>query len=331
MSGPLPSPAQRAWMDLRDGLFIHYGVNTFNDCEWSDGSLPAASFRPERIDADGWVEAAEAAGLRLVVLVAKHIDGFALWPTRHTPYRSVDAGRPCDVVGAVADACRRRGLAFGLYYALWDQRHDRGDAAYADFACAQLDELLTSYGRIAELWFDGAWEKIHPQASGNSDESWKTWSPDRFRAAWDAVGRRRWQWDRIHRLVHERQPGCLVLNNTTTHFPGVPWGPVEARTGEKAEAAGVDRTVWTIDGVERFLPLQIETTLSRQGPPGPFADGSWFWHAWDRSCASPAQVAAWRAEARRREAVLLLNAGPGPDGRLRPEDRDLLRSLGRPR
>jgi alpha-L-fucosidase len=304
-------------------------VNTFHVCVWSDGSLPVATFPPGGIDAAGWADAACAAGLGMVVLVAKHIDGFALWPTAHSPYSVAASPCPVDVVAAAAAACRARGLGFGLYYALWDRRHDTGDdAAYAAFVRAQVTELATRYGALAELWFDGAWEKIHPTASGNRDESWKTWDEARFRTAWERTARRRWEWDRLVDLIRAHQPGCVVLNNTTTHFPGVPWGPVDARTGEKAERLATDREIWDQDGTPVRLPLQIETTLSRQGPPGPFADGSWFWHAWDRSCASVDEVRAWRAAARARGAVLLLNAGPGPDGRLRPEDDRLLRALG---
>jgi alpha-L-fucosidase len=320
------SPAQSAWKALGFGLFVHFGINTFHDVEWSDGSLDASAYRPDGFDPASWCAAAKAAGARFLVLTAKHIDGFCNWPSAHGDgytVRETPFGR--DLVGEVAAAARDAGLAFGLYYALWDRRCALygDDAAYAERVLAHLEELLTRYGPIAELWFDGAWMKF----AGGSEAGPQVPDEAALLEAWNREGRPRWHWDRIHATVKRLQPDCVVLNNGTTRFPGVPLGPVDARCGEKATALRGDRTLWTLDGRETYLPLQIEATASRQGPPGFFADGSWFFHPWDHSVASVAQVREWLDQARRLDAVFLLNVGPSSTGRLRPEDEALLHGL----
>jgi hypothetical protein len=119
----------------------------------------------------------------------------------------------------------------------------------------------------------------------------------------------------------------MVLNNTTTRFPGLPLFPCDARPGEKAQELGEDRKVWEYQGREVYLPLQIETTLSQKGPEGKFQSGSWFWHDWDHTVASQEQIRSWLKTAESLDAVLLLNAGPMANGKLRPEDYQALTSL----
>jgi alpha-L-fucosidase len=317
-------------MDLGSGLFVHFGINTFYDVEWSDGTLSPAAYDPHDLDTDQWCRCARAAGMRFVVLTAKHHDGFCNWPTAHTDY-SVRAapwrGGRGDLVGELAASARRHGLELGLYYSLWDRHeptHDTDEAAYAAFMRAQLAELLTGYGPLVELWFDGMWKK---QKTG-----WEA-GEEAFVDAWRAEGALRWRWDDLYAHIKSFQPDCVVLNNTTTRFPGVPLLPVDARPGEKAEGGtGIadvsHRDVWEWDDRRVFLPQQIETTLSQQGPPGDFAHGSWFWHPWDHSVATRDQVREWRRDAVRRGAVLLTNVGPTASGLLRPEDEALLLSLG---
>jgi alpha-L-fucosidase len=320
-----PTPSQRRWMDLRFGLFLHFGINTFYDLEWSDGTLDPAAYNPTELDTDEWCRAARDAGMRFVVLVTKHHDGFCNWPTAHTDYSVRNSPFRGDLVRSVVDSARKYDLQVGLYYSLWDRHeptHDTDDAAYAAFMKAQLTELLTGYGLIAELWFDGMWKK---QKSG-----WDGTASD-FQEAWRGEGAHRWHWDDLYAHIKALQPDCLVLNNTTTRFPGIPLMPVDARPGEKATGdneGDADLTVWHWQGSDVFLPLQIETTLSQTGPAGDFASGSWFWHPWDHSVATVEQVLQWRKEAARKDAVLLLNAGPMANGRLRPEDVEVLAQVG---
>ena len=173
----VPTPLQRRWLEAELGLFCHFGINTFYDKEWSDGTLSPTGFDPTDFNARQWVDVAIAGGFKYLILTAKHHDGFCLWPTETTAYSVRSSPFQCgkgDVVASLADACREAGLAFGLYLSPWD-RHEptyADSAAYDRFYVRQLTELCTRYGELFELWFDGAgsegrvygWESfmVHP-------------------------------------------------------------------------------------------------------------------------------------------------------------------------
>ncbi len=158
---PRPTPAQLAWQQDELALFVHFGINTFTDREWGDGTESPALFNPSALDPRQWARAARAAGAKAMVLTAKHHDGFCLWPTattRHSVASSPWAGGQGDVVRLFVDACRAEGLKAGLYCSPWDRNHPAyGDTPrYNAVYRAQLGELLSRYGPIAEVWFDGA-------------------------------------------------------------------------------------------------------------------------------------------------------------------------------
>lgn len=322
-----PTPAQRRWMDLQFGMFCHFGINTFHDVEWSDGSLDQSVFNPTAFDPDQWCQAARDAGMNYICILTKHHDGFCNWPTAHSDYGVMHTPFKRDLIGAVAESARKAGLKLGFYYSLWDKRHDvhDDDGRYGDFMLAQLTELMTQYGEIVEVWFDGAWMKF----AGSREEGPNVTTDEELIAAWRDEGAPRWRWDEVYALIKSHHPDCIVLNNTTTHFRGVPLWPVDARCGEKGEGEVGDQKVWRWQGEDVYLPLEIESTTSKQGPPGFFADGSWFWHEWDHSCATVEEVRGWQANARALDAVLLLNVPPMASGQLRPEDLNLLKQLGR--
>jgi alpha-L-fucosidase len=160
-AGVVPSERQLRWQALEFQAFVHFGMNTFTDREWGEGTEDPKLFDPTGFDAGQWVEAVKAAGIRGLIVTAKHHDGFCLWPSRFTDHsvgNSPWKGGRGDVVGEVAAACRRAGLAFGVYLSPWD-RHEPsyGDSPrYNEHFKAQLRELLTRYGEISEVWFDGA-------------------------------------------------------------------------------------------------------------------------------------------------------------------------------
>lgn len=185
-----PNETQKLLIKRQYGMFIHFGINTFNDTEWSDGTLPVSSYAPTQIDAENWVRNAYMAGMKYVILITKHHDGFCLWDTATTDYCVNNSPNKTDVVKAVADACEKYGIELGLYYSLWD-RHEKcykDDKAYVKYMLGHLEELTDGrYGKICEVWFDGAWDK--------KSECWGL--------------------DELYALIKKNQPNCAVGVNTT--------------------------------------------------------------------------------------------------------------------
>ena len=160
-AGVVPAPRQLRWQQLELTAFFHFGVNTFTNREWGDGKEDLSIFNPTKLDARQWVRVAKEAGIKQIILTAKHHDGFCLWPSKytdhtiaHTPYKNGHG----DIVREVADACKEYGMGFGVYLSPWD----RNSTAYGDSARYNrlflnwLTELLTNYGKVDEVWFDGA-------------------------------------------------------------------------------------------------------------------------------------------------------------------------------
>ena len=157
-----------AWEKLGYGMFIHFGMSTFDGDEFSKGDKPAGFYNPVNLDVDQWIGVARDAGMKYAVLTAKHVAGHCLWPTRHSNYHVGNSGNKADVVEAFVKACIQKGILPGLYYCSWDNHNLFGSGTptnltwstayttseYRDFQWKQLEELLTQYGRIAEVWID---------------------------------------------------------------------------------------------------------------------------------------------------------------------------------
>jgi len=326
MDEPLPDKAQKAWMDLKFGMFIHFGINTFYDTEWSNGDLDVSVFNPADLDTDRWCEVAARAGMNYIVLVCKHHDGFCLWHTGHTSYSVKNTPFKKDIVDMLSKSAQKFGLKLGMYYSLWDANnplHNTDENGYVEFMKNQLSELLTQYGEVVELWFDGFWKK---QQSGWQDQKGEHASPEAFIQAWRMEGAFRWQIDHLYNYVKKLQPNCMIMNNPTSRYKGLPLHPVDALCGEKALEEKPYRKVWPWLGKECYFPMQIEATMSIKGNKR-FPSGNWFWKTWDHSVASPDQVREWLSLASRMDANLLLNCGPSDRGTLRPEDVETLLSL----
>ena len=258
-----PNEGQRAQIARKFGMFLHFGINTFNNMEWSDGTLPIESYCPTAIDADSWVRTAWEAGMNYEELITKHHDGFCLWDTHTTTYSVNYSPNKTDVVRAVAEACRKYSIRLGLYYSLWD-RHEPcypDDEAYVQYMEKQLTELMDGrYGEIVELWFDGSWDKPC----------------------------RAWQLDRLYSLVKTLQPSCQIgVNHTVGEYseeatsPDDKYLPVNYRDRDPLRMFPSDFRLWdphmcreddpkiyTFQGKEYYLPFEM-TICSRK-------EFSWF-------------------------------------------------------
>jgi len=157
---PRPTPQQARWQDLEMLAFAHFGPNAFTDREWGEGTEDPGVFDPSELDAGQWARACRAAGMKMLIVTAKHHDGFCLWPsglTEHSVRKSPWRDGKGDLVGEVSEACREYGLDFGVYLSPWDRHEETyGTSAYNRHFIGQLEELLTRYGPVAEVWFDGA-------------------------------------------------------------------------------------------------------------------------------------------------------------------------------
>ncbi|WP_316785077.1 alpha-L-fucosidase [Pedobacter frigiditerrae] len=186
-----PNLAQAAMIKRGYGMFIHFGINTFNETEWSDGTLPGSSYNPTKLDPDQWVRTARDAGFRYVLLVTKHHDGFCLWDSKYTDYDVASSPVKNDVVKEVATACKKYGIQFAIYYSLWDRHepsyNDKNPQKYIDYMLNQLTELFTNYGPIGELWLDGGWDR--------KPEDWGI--------------------DQVYKLVKKYNQACAVSVNQT--------------------------------------------------------------------------------------------------------------------
>jgi alpha-L-fucosidase len=226
-----PSPQQSEWQDLEFGVIIHFGTNTFLNHEWGDGKASPQVFAPTEFDPDQWMRAIKAAGAKYVVLVAKHHDGFCLWPTGQTDY-SVKSSPweqgHGDVVRQVSDAARKFGLRFGIYLSPWD-RHEpkyQNSAQYDNYYLAQLQELATNYGDLIEFWLDGAGSEGHVYNFPRYIESLRIYQPNTLvfaDAALFEYGDIRWAGNEDGTILYENW-------NVLDRHGYLRWRPVEADT-----------------------------------------------------------------------------------------------------
>ena len=285
-----PTPQQLAWQAAEFGLFCHFGINTFYDKEWSDGTLSPAGFNPARLDARQWVQTAQAAGARYLIFTAKHHDGFCLWQTDTTDY-SVRASPwksgKGDVVAEVAQACHDLGMPLGLYLSPWD-RHEpcyKDPAAYDRFYTRQLTELCTRYGPLFELWFDGA---------GSEG--------------------RVYDWNAIMAVADTYQPDALIFNmgRPTIRWVGNEDGLAADPCYYVVEDTSVSVYTDRKDAAPRaYMPPECDVPIRQH----------WFWHADDlHTLKSAEHLLGIYYRSVGLGANLLLNVPPNRDGLLDDAD-----------
>ena len=201
--GPLPSEAQLKWQELEFYAFIHFSMNTFTDMEWGFGDKDPQLFNPEKLDTRQWCKLFKEAGMKGVILTAKHHDGFCLWPSEYTEYSVKNSpwreGKG-DLVKELAEACKEYGLKLGIYLSPWDRNHSKyGTDEYISYFRNQLTELLSNYGDVFEVWFDGANGGSGYYGGANEDRS---------------VDRRTYyDWPTTNKLVKELQPNALIFSD----------------------------------------------------------------------------------------------------------------------
>ena len=241
-----PSPQQVEWQDLEMGAIIHFGPNTFLDREWGDGTADPKVFNPSQFDPEQWMQALQSAGVRYVVFVAKHHDGFCLWPTAQTDYSVKSSpweNGSGDVVRRVEQAARKYGLKFGVYLSPWDRHEPRysNSAEYDKYYSAELDELAQGYGDLQEFWFDGAGSAGHVYNFPHMVEELRMFQPNTLVFADVALfdyGDIRW------------------VGNEDGVIPYENWNVIDRH------------------GYLRWRPVEADTPLRK---------GHWFWHPGDES------------------------------------------------
>ena len=221
--GTLPSPAQLEWQKMEYYMFVHFGPNTFTDKEWGDGTEDPSVFNPTDVDCKQWVETAKKAGMKGIIITAKHHDGFCLWPSKystHTVRESLWKDGKGDILKELSDACREGGLKFGVYLSPWDKNHPAyGTPEYNQIFANTLTEVLSNYGDVFEQWFDGA--------NGEGPNGKK----------------QEYDWTFFNSTVLKHQPQAVIFSDVG---PGCRW------MGNEAGYAG--ETNWSRLNVEGFAP-----------------------------------------------------------------------------
>ncbi len=318
--GPLPTPRQLAWHEMEFYGFVHFTVNTFTDREWGFGDEPEAVFNPTAFDADQIARTAREAGMKGLILTAKHHDGFCLWPSQYTehsvknsPWRN---GRG-DVVRELGEACRRAGLKYGLYLSPWDRHHrDYARPEYLTYYRNQLRELLTNYGPLFTVWFDGANGGDGFYGGANEKRS--------------IDNRTYYDWPNTWKIVRDLQPMAAMFSDAGPDFRWV---------GNENGFAG--ETCWaTLDMTKPYrYPGGGSAGLNAGERPGtqwlpPECDVSirpgWFYHASeDARMKSAAQLLDIYYQSVGRGACLNLNLPPDRRGLIHENDVQSLRGFRR--
>lgn len=307
---PVPSEEQLAWQQDEVWAFIHFGPNTFNDMEWGYGDADPSVFNPTALDCEQWTKTFVEAGIKGVIITAKHHDGFCLWPTEYTDYSIASSpykDGEGDIIGELSEACEKYGLKMGVYLSPWD-RHQAsyGTPEYVEYYQKQLRELMTGYGTISEVWLDGA----------NGGDGWYGGAEEKRN-----IDRRTYyDFPTIHSIVKELQPGAIIFSDG---------GPDCRWVGNERGNASETNWAFLKDGVvypgypnarelgpghedgDKWIPAECDVSIRR----------GWFYHEReDESVKSPEALAELYYRSVGRNGKLLLNFPVDQDGLIHPID-----------
>lgn len=318
----VPTPQQLEWQKMELTAFLHFGINTFTDREWGDGTEDPKLFNPTNLDADQWVRTLKEAGFQMVILTAKHHDGFCLWPSRYTTHSVASSNwkdGKGDVVREVRDACTKYGMKFGVYLSPWDRNAPcYGDSPkYNQYFIDQLTELLTNYGEVHEVWFDGA--------NGEGPNGKK----------------QEYDWDRFYETIQRLQPKAVMAImgddvrwvgnekglgretewSATVLTPGI-YGRSEtnnAKLGISSMSADLGSRAMLEKATELFwYPSEVDVSIR----PG------WFYHTYeDSKVKSVKQLMDIYCQSVGYNSVLLLNIPPDREGRINAADAQRLKEF----
>jgi alpha-L-fucosidase len=312
-----PSYYQQEQIKRKYGMFIHFGINSFHDEEWTDGSKPPSSYKPPSIDANQWIQVAKQAGMKYVIMVTKHVDGFCLWDSKYTDYDIASSGNKTNVIEAVAKACRKYGIGMGLYYSLWDRHQNANvrdtslDRNYNQYIVGQIRELLAitkKYTPPVELWLDAGWEK------------------ERYR----------WPIAEIYETVKTMAPQCQVGVNWSIGRPDNPdpdsafllptmqkegypirYFPSDFRMGDPYLPANPDPKLFSHNGRLYYMPWETTVCISQK----------WFYNTTDTVYKSVDELYDLYQIATAQDNILILDLPPDRSGRLREKDIELVMAL----
>ena len=318
----VPTKQQLEWQKMELTCFLHFGVNTFTGREWGDGTEDPNIFNPTQLDCEQWVKSLKDAGFKMAIITAKHHDGFCLWPTKTTTHSVASSSwkdGKGDVVGELRKACDKYGLKFGVYLSPWDRNancYGQGDE-YNKFFIEQLTELLTNYGEVHEVWFDGA--------NGEGPNGKK----------------QEYDWTSILKTIHKLQPNAVTaimgddvrwvgnergLGRTTEWSATVlsPFSYKDKSQNERLNINDMSKDLGSRALVEKaykmfWFPSEVDVSIR----PG------WFYHAeQDSRVRSVANLVNIYFESVGYNSVLLLNIPPDRRGLLHETDVQRIKELG---
>ncbi|ASU32001.1 alpha-L-fucosidase [Mucilaginibacter xinganensis] len=306
--GPIPSKNQLRWQDMEYYAFAHLSLNTYTDQSWGFGNEDVKLFNPTRLDCRKWARLCKEAGMKGIIITAKHHCGFCLWPSKYTEYSVKNApwkNGKGDVVGEMADACKEYGLKLGIYLSPWDRnRADYGKPEYINYFRNQLTELLTNYGPIFEIWFDGA-----NGGSGYYGGANETRMIDR---------KTYYDWANTYKLVRKLQPNIVIWNDggdrADLRWVGTEGGSVGETNWSLLNANGdvpYNMLHYGVENGNAWVPAEVNTSIRPE----------WFYHpSEDKKVKSVPQLMDIYYNSIGHNGSLLLNFPIMPDGLIHPTD-----------